>query len=440
MVSMSGVVGDEQDLATRPVRFGRERLSLIGLLVATAVLYLWGLAGAGWTNEFYAAAAQAGTRSWKALLFGSLDAGNAITVDKPPAAMWVMGISGRLFGFHVWSLLLPQALMGVGTVALLYAGVRRWGGHAAALVAGAVLASTPVAALMFRYDNPDALLTLLLVAAAYCAVRAVDARTTGWWSASTGWLVLCAAALGFGFLTKMLQAFLVLPGFALVFLIAGAGGLWSRVVKLLTAGVALLIASGWYVALVALWPADSRPYIGGSTSNSLWQLAIGYNGMGRLLGGHGNPGSGMSKPADFSMGPGFGEDAGITRLFRGYMGTDISWLLPAALIGLVAGLWLTRRAVRTDTTRAAFVLWGGWLLGTGLVFSYMSGIIHSYYTVALAPGIAALVGLSVCELWSRREHFAARATMAAMSLTTGVWAWALLHRTPTGCPGCGGRC
>lgn len=415
--------------ATQP-RWARP--ALLALLGATAVLYLWNLTVSGWANEYYAAAAQAGTQSWTALLFGAHDAGNAITVDKPPAALWVMGLSGRLFGFGSWSLLAPQALMGVGSVALLYAAVRRWSGPGAGLLAGAALAATPVAALMFRFDNPDALLTLLLIAAAYCTVRAIDSDGPRWRSASTGWLALAGVAIGFAFLTKMMQAFLVLPALGLVFLVAGAGGFWSRIGKLVTAGAAMVVAGGWYVLLVELWPADSRPYIGGSTDNSLWELALGYNGMGRLLGGSGNPSGGGSGGG--GMGGAFGGETGLGRLFSGAMATEISWLLPVALIGLVAGLWLSGRAPRTDRLRAAMILWGGWLLGTGLVFSYMSGIIHPYYTVALAPGVAAVAAVAVTQLWRRRGHVAARITSALLSAVTGAWSFVLLNRTPDWLP------
>ncbi|AHH16379.1 putative glycosyltransferase [Nocardia nova SH22a] len=396
------------------------RPGLFVLLAATAVLYLWGLSASGWANDFYAAAVQAGTQSWKALLFGSLDSGNAITVDKPPAALWVMGLSGRLLGFSSFSLLLPQALMGVASVGLLYGAVRRWAGPAAGLIAGAGLALTPVAALMFRFDNPDALLVLLLVAAAYCTVRATE-------NGSGRWLALAGVAVGFGFLTKMLQAFLVLPAFGLVFLIAAPIGLGRRILKLLGALVALVISGGWFVALVSLWPADSRPYIGGSTNNSLLDLALGYNGLGRVMGGEGNGGGG---------GPGgggntaFGGSTGITRLFGDSMGTEISWLLPAALIGLVAGLWFTRRTPRTGHTRASLILWGGWLLVTGVVFSFMQGTIHPYYTVALAPAIAALVGIAVAELWRGRQFRSARVALGAMLALTGIWNFVLLDRTP----------
>ncbi|WP_246614436.1 glycosyltransferase family 39 protein [Paractinoplanes bogorensis] len=392
------------------------RWPILVLLLGTAVLYLWDLSASGWGNSFYAAAAQAGAQSWKAWLFGSLDAGNAITVDKPPAAMWVMGLSARIFGVNSWAILAPQALMGVASVWFLYAAVKRWFGTAAGLVAGAALALTPVAVLMFRYDNPDALLVLLMTAAAYTTVRAVE-------KASWKWLALTGVLLGFGFLTKMMQAFLVLPAFALVYLIAAPTGLGRRIRDLLIAGLALIVSAGWYVALVSLWPASSRPYIAGSTNNTLWELALGYNGLGRILGGSGNGGGGGGGNT------GFGGATGIGRLFGSSMGLEISWLLPAALIALVAVLAATWTSPRTDRARAAMIMWGGWVLVTGLTFSYMSGTIHPYYTVALAPGIAALIGIGGRVMWLYRSSLWARLVLAAMILSTAVWGWVLLGRT-----------
>jgi 4-amino-4-deoxy-L-arabinose transferase-like glycosyltransferase len=417
-----------QDGAQRP---RRELIALFALLAATAVLYLWGLGSSGWANNYYAAAAQAGTQDWKAWLFGSLDAGNAITVDKPPAALWAMGLFGRLFGFNEFTMLLPEALMGVAAVALLYATVRRSSGPAAGLIAGAVLALTPVATLMFRFNNPDALLVLLLVAAAYCTVRATE-------TASTRWIALAGCALGFAFLTKMLQAFLVVPGFALVFLVAAPVGMWKRIGKLLVGAATMVVSAGWYIALVSLWPADSRPYIGGSTDNSLLQLALGYNGIERIAGGEGGPGGGPGGGGPRG-GPGganlfFGGESGIGRLFGPSMGVEVSWLLPAALIGLGAGIWFTRRTARTGSVRAGLLLWGGWLLVTGAVFSFMDGIVHPYYTVALAPAVAALVGISVAELWRVREAVIPRIILAMMAAATGVWAFILLDRTPDWLP------
>ncbi|GAB7049931.1 glycosyltransferase family 39 protein [Catenuloplanes indicus] len=405
--------------ARRGVR--AEHVALAALLAGTALLYLWNLSSSGYANSFYAAAVQAGSQSWTALLFGSLDAGNAITVDKPPASLWVMGLSARIFGFNSWSLLAPQALMGVASVALLYATVRRRFGPAAGLIAGAALALTPVAVLMFRFDNPDALLVLLLVVAAWAVGRATE-------TASLRWLVLCGVAIGFAFLTKMLQGFLVLPGFALVYLLAAPAGLGRRVSHLLVAGLAVVASAGWFIALVEIWPADSRPYIGGSANDSLLELALGYNGLGRILGGDGNGGGGGGNT-------GFGGSPGLTRLFGDSMGTEISWLLPAALIALVAGLWFTRRAPRTDGTRAQLLIWGTWLLVTGAVFSFMSGTMHPYYTIALAPAIAALTGIGTVQLWRGRDGLAARSALALMAFATGVWSFVLLSRDPAFLPG-----
>lgn len=410
-----------------------ERPALLALLAGTAVLYLWALGSLGWANEFYAAAVQAGSQSWKALLFGSLDPGNVITVDKPPAALWVMALSGQIFGFSSWSMLVPQALMGVASVALLYAAVKRTSGPGAGLLAGLALALTPVAALMFRFNNPDALLVLLLVVAAYCIVRALD-------GAAVRWSALAGVALGFAFLTKLLQAFLIVPVLGLVVLVAVPGSVWKRLGALMSGLAAMVVSGGWFVALVSLWPADSRPYIGGSTDNSLLELALGYNGLGRVFGGDGNPTAGAENGSAVGGPPGgggnamFGGDPGITRMFGQSMGTEISWLLPAALIGLVVGLWFTRRAARTDKTRAALLLWGGWTVVTALIFSYMKGIMHPYYTVALAPGVAAVAAISVTKLWQGRAHLSARIPLALMLAATGVWNFVLLNRTPEWLP------
>jgi 4-amino-4-deoxy-L-arabinose transferase-like glycosyltransferase len=396
------------------------RPALLVLLAGTALLYLWGLSASGWANSFYAAAAQAGSQSWKAWFFGSFDSGNAITVDKTPASLWVSGLAVRVFGLNSWSILVPQALAGVATVGVLYAGVRRWFGPVAGLLAGAVLALTPVATLMFRFNNPDALLVLLLTVGAYGVVRALE-------RGSTGWLLLAGSAVGFGFLAKMLQALLVVPAFALVYLIAAPVPVRRRLGQLIGAGLALVASAGWWVAIVALVPAASRPFIGGSQNNSILELTLGYNGFGRLTG---------DETGSVGGGPGRGWGAtGITRLFDGEIGGQISWLLPAALILLVAGLVVTRRAPRTDRARAALLLWGGWLLTTALVFSFMQGIFHAYYTVALAPAIGALIGIGAALLWPLRRHVAAAAVLAGTVALTAVWSFRLLSRSADFVPG-----
>ncbi|GAA3782902.1 glycosyltransferase family 39 protein [Micromonospora maritima] len=378
---------------------GREprwvRPALLGLLAATGLLYLWGLGASGWGNAFYSAAVQAGSQSWEAFFFGSSDAANSITVDKTPASLWLMALTVRLFGLSSWSILVPQALLGVASVGVLYAAVRRWYGPTAGLLAGAVLALTPVATLMFRFNNPDALLVFLLVAAAYATVRAVE-------TASARWLALTGTLVGLGFLTKMLQAFLVIPVFAGVYLLSAPTGPGRRIRHLLLAGLAVVVSAGWWVAIVELVPASARPYIGGSQNNSILELTLGYNGLGRITGDEVGSVGGGARPGGGGGGP-FSGQAGLLRMFDTEVGGQISWLLPAALILLVAGLWLAGRAPRTDRTRAGLLLWGGWLLVTGLIFSFMSGIFHAYYTVALAPAVGALVGIGTTLLWRARS-------------------------------------
>ncbi|MHA3702782.1 glycosyltransferase family 39 protein [Jatrophihabitans sp. YIM 134969] len=399
----------------RPRRLHPRHAALGGLLLGTALLYLVNLSASGWANQFYAAAVQSGTRSWKAFLFGSLDWSNFITVDKPPAALWVMGLSARVFGVNSWSILVPQALEGVAAVAVLYAAVTRLAGWGAGLLAGAALAVTPVAALMFRFDNPDALLVLLMTAAAYATVRACE-------NGRTRWLVLVGVLVGFGFLTKMMQAFLVVPGFAAAFLVAAPGSWWTRIRSLLAGGLALVVSAGWWIALVELWPSGSRPYVGGSTNDSILELVFGYNGIGRLSGGSNNGAVGGGT-GGFSS-----SDTGLSRLFGSEMGGQISWLLPAALVALAALVWLTWRAPRTDRLRAATIVWGGWLVVTALVFSFAQGIIHAYYTVALAPAIAALVGLGVGALWRERTRPGAVWVLATVIAAAALWSSVLLGR------------
>ncbi|MCP3788119.1 glycosyltransferase family 39 protein [Micromonospora sp. A3M-1-15] len=411
------------------------RPALLGLLLATALLYLWGLGASGWGNAFYSAAVQAGSESWKAFFYGSSDAANSITVDKTPASLWLMALSVRVFGLSSWSILVPQALLGVASVGVLYAAVRRWYGPVAGLLAGAVLAVTPVATLMFRFNNPDALLVFLLVAAAYATVRAVE-------TASTRWITLTGALVGLGFLTKMLQAFLVIPVFAGVYLLAAPTGFWRRLRQLLLSGLAVVVAAGWWVAIVELVPASARPYIGGSQHNSILELTLGYNGLGRITGDEEGSVGGAGRMGGGGGGP-FSGQSGLLRMFDTEVGGQISWLLPAALILLVAGLWLAGRAARTDRTRAGLLLWGGWLLVTGLIFSFMSGIFHAYYTVALAPAVGALVGIGATLLWRARttpavggppasgrwRRFAATVILAGTLAVTAWWSWRLLGRS-----------
>jgi len=390
------------------------------------VLYVVNLTVSGFANTYYSAAALAASKSWSAWFFGSIDAANFITVDKPPLPTMLMGLSVRLFGLNSWSILLPEALAGVATVVVLFAVVRRQFGPVAATIAALVMALSPAAMLIFRYNNPDALLTLLLVAAAWAFVRSLEAGRLRW-------VVAAAVLVGLAFNTKYLQAYLVLPTFAITYAIAAAGSVRRRMAGLLLAVLAVVISSGWWVLAVELIPAASRPYIGGSATNSAIQLLLGYDGLGRIFGGAGG-GPGGGGPGGGSAG--FGGATGVVRLFNDQFGGQISWLLPFSLIGLISGLWLRRSAPRTDPRRAGYLMWGLWLGVHVIVFSFMSGIIHSYYVVTIAPAIGALVGAGSVDLWAlrRRYRFGGLALAAAIGVSA-VWAWGLLERTSDFVPG-----
>ncbi len=284
--------------------------------------------------------------------------------------------------------------MGVASVALLWDAVRRPFGEAAGLIAGVVLALTPVAVTIFRYNNPDALLVLLMIAAVWALLRAVD-------DGRLRWLLLCGGCLGLGYLTKQLEVALVMPALALGYLLAGPRSVLDRIWRLVLTLGAALAAAGWWVLLVQLWPTDRRPWIGGTQHNSILELTLGYNGIGRLNGDE--PGSvgalGVSSPIHLggrTAAHPWGQP-GIGRLFEAAQIGCIGWLLPAALVfGLALLVWQAR-APRRDPQRAAILVWTAWLLTTALVFSFMAGIFHPYYTVALAPPIAALVGIGTAQ-------------------------------------------
>jgi 4-amino-4-deoxy-L-arabinose transferase-like glycosyltransferase len=423
---------------TRVTAITWDRVGLSVLLIATAVMYLWNITVNGMGNQFYAAAAQAGSKNWEALLFGSLDAHNFITVDKPPVSQWVMGLSGQMFGFSSASMMVPQALMAVASVALLYTAVTRISGARVGLLAGAVLALTPVAALMFRFNNPDAVMVLLMTAAAYCTVRAVQ-------QASPKWLAWAAVALGFAFLAKMLEGLMVAPALAAAYLIAAPTSLRARLRHIGVAALAFLVSAGWFVVLTLLWPASSRPYIAGSTDNSFMNLVLGYNGFARVLGknhmGFATPDNVVGTSAGAQLHTGghggfaFGNQSqGLRRLFSGEFGFEIGWLVPAALFATVLVVLSRGRAPRTDITRAAAILFGGWLMVDGLVLSFMHGSIHAYYCLSIAPPVAAMFAIGVHELWQHREKWLYRGGLAVLLGGTGAWAWVVLGRNASWLP------
>jgi hypothetical protein len=279
-----------------------------------------------------------------------------------------------------------------------------------------------VAALMFRYNNPDALLVLLLTGAGYATMRAIE-------RGRPRWLMLAGALVGFGFLTKEFQAVLVVPAISLAYLVGAAPTWRRRLLHLLAGAAAMVAAGGWWVLAVTLTAAD-RPYIAGSQNDSLWNVIFGYNGFGRLTGNEaGSVTGGFGGAGANPWGP-----TGWLRLFSRDFGTQISWLLPAALVLLVAGIVLSWRRPRRDHLRTAMILWGGTLLVTAVVISLSKGIIHPYYTVALAPAMGAVLGIGATELWARRQAWPARATLAGTAALTSIWAFLLLEEAPTWLP------
>ncbi|MER5513489.1 glycosyltransferase family 39 protein [Streptomyces sp. NPDC002763] len=395
-------------------RWARPALWAI-LLLATA-LYAWNLSSVT-GNTFYDAAVYSGTKSWKAFFFGALDSGSFITVDKPPFALWVMGLSARVLGYGTWQLMLPMVAVGVGSVALLYRLVKRDFGVVAATIAALVLTLTPITVAINRDTNPDPVLVFLMLLGAAALLKAVR----------TGRLlplVWSAVAIGFAFNTKMMQAYVVLPAFFLVYLWAANVSLGRRVRNLAVGTVALIVSSAWWMVIVDLIPASDRPYIGGSTDNTVWDLVIGYNGFGRIFGASSSVGSAGN-------GASFGGSSGLYRMFNDIMGGQISWLIPFAAIALVGGLVLRGRAPRTDARRAALMLWGGWFVLHFLTFSLAEGTFHPYYVTAMAPGIAAVAGAGGVMLYDAfRDGSTAKwgwVLPAAVGLST-VWAVVLLQR------------
>ncbi len=367
---------------------------LLGLLALTAVLNLWDLGINGWANTYYSAAVRSMSTSWHDFLFASLDKTGLMTVDKPPLAFWVQALSVRVFGFHPLSILVPEALMGVAAVALVYDMTRRMFGRVAGGVAGLAFALTPITVAIARHNNPDELLILCCVAALWCALRALE---TG----RTKWLVLCGVCVGLGFETKMGVALLVVPGIALAWIWSRWGESWrERLIafrQLLAGGLAMVVVGGAWPLLVTLTPAADRPWISGTADNSVWSLIFGYNGLGRVAGQSGGPGGAGGGPGGGGGGFGgnlFGGATGPFRLLQSALGDQAGWLLGFAVVAGLALLLLTRLR-RRDPRTGWLIAVGGAFLCTAVVFSFASGIFHPYYVSFLAPFAAALVGAGV---------------------------------------------
>jgi 4-amino-4-deoxy-L-arabinose transferase-like glycosyltransferase len=359
------------------------RPELIGLLVLAGFLNLWALSRNGWANDYYSAAVRSMSSSWHNFLFGSLDASGVMTVDKPPLALWVQSLSVRVFGYHPLSVLVPQALIGMATVALVYDLVRRRFGRIGGFVGGLALALTPIAVGVSRHNNPDALLALCCVAALWCTVRALEGERV------LRWLVLAGVAVGLGFETKMAVALMVVPGIVAAWLWIAPRGRLHALRALLAGGGAMVLVGGAWPLLVELTPAGDRPWISGTSDNRVLSLISEYNGVGRLDGQTGGPGG-----IGGSM---FGGRPGPLRLLNSALGGQAGWLLGFALVSGL-GILAASRLRRSDPRSGWLIAVGGAFLVTAFVFSEAKGIFHPYYVSLLAPFAAALVGAGAAQL------------------------------------------
>ncbi|MGA9288452.1 MAG: glycosyltransferase family 39 protein [Anaerobacillus sp.] len=389
-----------------------------------------------YANSYYTTAVGSMMQSFHNFFYASLDSAGSVTVDKPPVTFWLQTISAEIFGLHGWSVILPQALAGIGSVLLMYFLIKPRFGRTAARLAALTMATTPVAVAVSRTNNIDSMLVFTLLLATWLLFRGIKKNSV--WA-----LIGAFAVVGVGFNMKMLQAYMVLPAFYLIYLLA-VKMKWKKKASVLVGATAVLIAvSLSWAIIVDLTPEDQRPYIGSSETNSVLELAFGYNGMSRLLGQDGgmqpggeagegfpsNPGQnpsdvgdrssdsdqgvmngppsnieGVGNPGGAGMMPGgnsggmFGTgEKGPLRLFQSGLSGQASWLLPFALlasIGLLSGLRLREMSPKHQET----LFWLAWLIPVGVFFS-IAGFFHHYYLIMLAPPIAALVGAGAVELF-----------------------------------------
>jgi 4-amino-4-deoxy-L-arabinose transferase-like glycosyltransferase len=396
----------------------RMRPELALLLLIAAVLNLWGLSENGWANEYYSAAVRSMSSSWHAFLYGSFDSASVMTVDKPPLGSWVQVAFVKVFGFHSLSLLVPQALMGVATVALVYDLTRRLWGRPAGFVAGFALATTPIAVAISRHNNPDALLILCCVGALWATVRGLqDGRTR--------WIVLAGVCVGLGFEAKMAAALLVVPGIVAAWLWIAPRGRLVALRQLLAGGAAMVVIGGAWPLLMALTPAAERPWVSGTSDNSILSLIFGYNGLGRLSGQAGGP-QALGGGAGGGGGP-FGGPPGVLRLLDSSLGGQAGWLLGFALVAGL-GIAVASRLRRADERTGWLIVVGGAALTCAVAFSAASGIFHPYYVSQLAPFAAALVGAGVGQVL--KGGLSAR-LIAALAVAGGLaTTLAVLHNNP----------
>jgi 4-amino-4-deoxy-L-arabinose transferase-like glycosyltransferase len=387
------------------------RLALVVILALSGVLELWRLDRIGYANQFYAAAVLSMLQNWHAFFFNSLDAAGFVTIDKPPLGFWVQVLSARLLGFSGVSILLPEALATVASVALLYQLIQSGFGRFAGLLAALMLAVVPVAVVVGRNNTIDSLLVTTLLVAAWTMLRATE-------RGSLKWLIVTGVIVGLGFEIKMLQAYLVVPALGLVYLVAAPRSLLTRVWHLVVAALAMLIVSFAWPLAVDLTPAALRPWVDSTQNNSAISLALGYNGIERLVGQNrtigqfltqlgpgGLPGTGSSAGAAggfggpggiFNNGP-----AGVLRLLDEQLAGQASWLLPLSIGGVVVSgwyIWRDRRRLSRSRSAQLAIIFATWLASAGGFFS-VAGFFHSYYLVMLGPPVAALAAIGAWGAW-----------------------------------------
>lgn len=409
------------DLSRRPW----ERLALLAILALALALRGWELERSGWGAEYYSAAVRSMSMSWHNFFFVAFDPAGFISVDKPPLALWLQVLSVKLFGFHPLSVLLPQVLEGVAAVWVLYRLVRRRFSTIAALLAALFLALTPVWVAVNRTNNTDSCLVLVLLLAGWALIKAAE-------EGNRRMLCLSMLLVGLAFNVKMLAAFVVLPGFYLIYLLGTPQQRRQRLRDLAFASVVLAACALPWVLAYEATPADNRPYVGSSRHNSMLELVVGHNALGRFITRTKTPAeSAVSSPAGNDPAAAAGNRAdsgsrirselsrqfvltpsGPLRLAGGLLGAQVEWLLPLALMALAGGAFrLRRRSVSTALTprHLALLFWLFWCLAYVAVYSAMGGIIHFYYLATLAPALAALAGIGIAGLWTRyrqREKFA----------------------------------
>jgi len=378
---------------------------------------MWRLDQNGYGTEYYAAGVRSMLTNWHNFFYNAFDPAGFVSVDKPPVALWVQVASAKLFGFHGLSLLLPQVLEGMASVWLVYHLVQRRFGMSAGWLAALFLAITPVSVVIDRSSNTDSCLVLVLLLAAWALTRAAE-------DGSRGFLMLSMALVGIAFNVKMLAAFVVLPTFVLVYFLRAPVGWRRRLVDLAMGGLVVAAVSLSWVLAYDLTPPDQRPFAGSSTTNSMLELAVDHNGLQRFIPrwrafrparidpGTGQapmtgaqPGAGAGPPArpgPRGGWPGFGNrvPVGPLRLADRHLAGQVGWLLPLAILGS----WVAARQVRwrrpLAPAHAALILWVGWTLTYGIVYSYAGGIFRAYYLATMAPPLAALAGIGVVHLWN----------------------------------------